>query len=165
MHVRPLGTTLYGSWNLSQEVPSFADTNLCISSIQLLMPSTRTSDLEFDGIKVMPSPFHQHGIDRPLYTYLQIYNLERDQEGRAAYQATYRLTPLTQKGATLQRDQRARREVGKSFEVSAEENPAEFKKIDVSDLDSGMYVLSVEVLDRRSGRTISQERTLEFYEP
>lgn len=169
MHVRPLGTTLYGSWNLSRTIPSFADTQLCVSDLQLLMPSTRKSELEFDGIKVMPSPFHQHAVDRPLYTYLQIYNLARDTEEKSAYQATYRLTPRVTQRAGLQQNEAGAggetREMGKSFEVTAEENATEFKKIDVSDVEPGVYTLSVVILDRRSGRSITQERTIELFEP
>jgi GWxTD domain-containing protein len=156
-HIRPIGTSLYGSWNVQKTIPVFSPTEPGMSDIQFLMPAQSKSDLEFDGIKVAPSPFSYHPQDTPLYSYVHIYNLRKDGEGKSAYEARYVLAPAGKPSeATV---------VAQSLEVTAEDIAAEFKKISLSDTDPGKYVLTIEVMDRRSKQTTRASRTVQVFEP
>jgi GWxTD domain-containing protein len=163
MHVRPLGTNLYSSWNEQKIVPTFDGPELALSDIQFLLPSTAKSMLEFDGVKVAPNPYNQHPSDSPLYTYFQIYNLARDQEGKSSYDVRYLVTSAedtTVDGANLRTT-----ELGAAVDVTTEEFAAVFKKLDISDLEPGRYTLIVSVTDRRSSKGTRITRPLVVFSP
>jgi GWxTD domain-containing protein len=157
MHIRPIGTTSYGSWNIRKEIPVFSSTALEMSDIQFLIPARTTSELEFDGIKVAPSPFTSLPHDKPLYTYVHIYNLSKDAEGKSAYNARYYFAPGNQTASASP--------VAQSLEITPEDVAAEFKKIDVSGFDPGTYKLTIEITDRKSGHTVRTSRSVQVFEP
>lgn len=163
MHVRPLQTNLFASWNEQKVVPSFDGPPLAVSDIQFLIPSTAKSLLEFDGVKVAPDPYTRHSNDSPLYTYCQIYNLAKDQEGKSSYDVRYLITPAGDTSAAAPAPRTA--EVGASVDVTTEDFAAVFKKLDLSDIEPGPYTLTVSVTDRRTGRGTRTSRVLAIYAP
>ena len=165
MHVRPLGTNLYSSWNVRKTVPSFVGPDVTTSDVQFLLPSTVPSALEFDGIKVAPNPYRQHPVDRPLYVYLQIYHLQRDQDSTSAYDVRFLAEPAAEQGSPGEVSSRHTQEIGSAIDISTEEFAALFKKLDISGLSPGRYTLIVSVTDRRSGKGTRLTRPLEVFAP
>jgi tetratricopeptide (TPR) repeat protein len=163
MHVRPLGTNLFASWNDQKTVPSFNGPELAMSDVQFLLPSTAKTMLEFDGVKVAPNPYSQHPTDRPLYTYCQIYHLAKDQDGRSSYDVRYLVTAANDTAAD--RAGRHPIELAASIDVTTEEFAAVFKKLDISDLETGQYILTLSVTDRRTGKGTRTSRPLTVYSP
>jgi hypothetical protein len=159
LSVRPLETNLYASWRTVKRVPAFQDPGPLLSDIQFLLPSTARGSLEFDGIKVAPNPYQGHPTDRPLYAYCQIYGLTRDADGRSSYDVRFLIAPTTP-GAEARET-----EIGALVDLSADDFATVFKALDLSDLESGAYTLTVSVTDRRSGAGVRQVRPLEIYEP
>ena len=157
LSVRPLETNLYGSWGTVKQVPAFQEPGVSLSDIQFLIPSTSRGMLEFDGIKVAPNPYRAHASDQPLYTYCQIYGLTRDADGRSAYDVRFFVTPASSGTGES--------EIGALMDLSAEDFATVFKALDISDLESGAYTLTVSVTDRKSGAGVRRRRPLEIYEP
>ncbi len=60
-----------------------------LSDLQLLLPASAGPSIEIDGVKVVQSPFNTYPREKPLYAYLQVYNLVKDISGRASYDVAY----------------------------------------------------------------------------
>jgi hypothetical protein len=168
MHVRPLEGNSFGNWK-SDKVISPPSPGLALSDIQYLLPSDIKSTLEIEGVKVVPSPFRAYPIDRPLYTYFHIYGLVKDAEGKCSYRIRYLLSHA-EEGKTLPAidpddpgstatilEDRSRE--------GEEETAAEFGVLDLSKLNSGRYVLTIAVTDRKRVQTILARRELDLFEP
>jgi hypothetical protein len=130
-----------------------------LSSVEFLLPSDQELSIEIDGIKVIQSPFETVANDRPLYTYVQIYNLIKDISGNTEYTAAYRINPGTSPSrgsATLLLE--------KTVE-GTEDMATEFRPLDLSGVDEGMYTLTVSITDRKRVHTLSRSRTIEIVHP
>jgi hypothetical protein len=156
MHVRSEGEKVIGTWSEFLNVPKFQGTSFSLSGLQLLLPSTRPASIEIDGVRILQSPFRSYRRDARLYTYLQIYNLVKDAEGKTKYTAVYDLIP---------RDPPAPEESIRLGEVTrdfAEDSRAEFLPVNLSTAPPGKYLLRVTVTDRKRVETLSREREIDI---
>ena len=158
LHVRPLGTHLLAGWRTNVRIPTYATADLSVSDVQLLLPSNVKNAVEIQGIYVIPSPFRAYPRDRPLYVYVQIYNLVKDADGKTAIAIEYTLAPANSSGneAIV---------VGRKERLGDDEFSAEFTALDVSKIAAGEYTLSVVVTDRKRVKTLARSRPIELYAP
>ena len=156
MHVRSAEEKLIGTWSEFITVPVFERTSFSVSTLQLLLPSTRPASIEIDGVRVLQSPFRAYRRDAKLYTYLQIYNLVKDAEGRTRYSATYDLIP----GDPFRPEDSIR--LGESTRDLTEDTRAEFLPVDLSSARPGKYRLRVTVTDRKRVETLTRDREIEI---
>lgn len=159
MAIQPVGTNCVGTWSRTLRIPSFASKDMQLSSVEFLLPSDQELSIEIDGIKVIQSPFEIVANDRPLYTYVQIYNLIKDISGNTEYTAAYRINP----GTSPSRGN-ARLLLEKTVE-GTEEMATEFRSLDLTDIDEGTYTLTISITDRKRVHTLSRSRTIEIVHP
>jgi tetratricopeptide (TPR) repeat protein len=154
-HVRALQVPAVGTWTERLHVPSFAGKDFMLSDLQLLLPASYGPLIEIDGVKVQQSPFKSYARTKPLYAYLQVYNLVKDIKGAAAYTAKFTIAPVGDPDdATLltevQRD------------LADENTRSEFQMLDIKGVSPGKYVLRVEVTDRKRVEMITKTRVIEI---
>lgn len=168
MHVFPLEGNSFGKWKAEKSIPP-PTPDLALSDIQYLLPSNVKSTLEIEGVKVVPSPFRAYPVDRPLYTYVHIYDLVKDADGKTLYRVRYLLTPVDEgKPLPVINPDDTGGTTSVLFERSREGNEefaAEFGTLDISDVSPGRYVLTVAVTDRKRVQTVAAQRELEIFEP
>ena len=154
-HVRALHVPALGTWTEQFRVPSFAGRDFMLSDLQLLLPATYGPMIEIDGVKVQQSPFRVYSKAKPLYAYLQVYNLVRDMQGYAGYTARFSLAPADNPGestllAEVKRD------------LTDDNTRAEFQTLDIAAIDPGRYTLTVAVMDRKRVQTLMRSREIEI---
>jgi hypothetical protein len=171
MHIRPLGTNFYGYWNTPALVPAYRPTDFSLSDIQLLIPSNQKTAIDFEGIKVVPSPFNRHPRDRKLYIYCQVYGLVKDAEDNTSYQATCSLVPFrdevgpTEMGATNAVSRPAGIVLAEKGRRGRDESEPLFLTLNTEKIDPGRYRLTVTVTDKNRVQDIVRSRIIELYEP
>jgi len=157
LHLRPEGTNLVGEWRQKKVIPNFATNDLVLSDIQFLLPSPLKTKLEIQGIKVGPSPFRIYPRNKPIYVYFSMYGLVKDSFGKTAYDIVYSLSPETSPNKVAMKKQ--------GFNIGVDETASELLTLDVGDLDTGSYLLTVAVTDRKSGRAASRSVPIKLYNP
>jgi hypothetical protein len=153
-HVRALQAPALGTWNEQLRIPSFKGTDFMLSDLQLLLPASYGPLIEIDGVKVQQSPFKSYSRAKPLYAYLQVYNLVKDIEGSAGYTARFTVAPMgdSENVAVLAEVKR---------DLSDENTRSEFQMLDIRGVSPGKYVLSVAVTDRKRVQTVTRTREIE----
>jgi GWxTD domain-containing protein len=156
-HVRALQAPAVGTWAEPYRVPSFAGRDFMVSDVQLLLPATYGPVIEIDGVKVQQSPFTRYSSGKPLYAYLQVYNLIRDIQGSAGYTARFTLAPADnpQESTLLAEVKR---------DLTDESTRAEFQMLDIAGVSPGRYTLTVAVTDRKRVETLVKSREIEITE-
>ncbi len=154
-HVRALNTFAVGTWVEGFHVPSFAGKDFMLSDLQLLLPASYGPLIEIDGVKVQQSPFKSYSRARPIYAYVQVYNLVKDIKGAAGYTARFTLAP---KGDP--EDATVLAEVKR--DLSDENSRSEFQMLDIKGVNPRKYLLTVAVTDRKRVQTISRSREIEI---
>jgi GWxTD domain-containing protein len=154
VHVRALTVPAVGTWTEHVRIPSFAGKNFMLSDLQLLLPASAGPSIEIDGVKVVQSPFNTYPREKPLYAYLQVYNLVKDFSGKAGYDVAYAIAPKDEPTestllAELKRD-------------LSDDSRAEFRQLDVSKVEAGTYLLTVTVTDRKRVQTLTRSREIEI---
>ena len=154
-HIRALNVPAVGTWSEPLRVPSYAGREFMLSDLQLLLPATYGPLIEIDGVKVQQSPFKGYSRAKPLYAYVQIYNLVKDITGAAGYTARFTLAPKGDpEEATVLAEERR--------DLTDENTRSEFQMLDVKGVRPGTYVLTVAVTDRKRVQTVSRSREIEI---
>jgi hypothetical protein len=153
-HVRALQTPAVGTWTEQVRVPSFKGTGFMLSDLQLLLPATYGPLIEIDGVKVQQSPFMSYSRTRPLFAYLQIYNLVKDMSGSAGYTARFTLAPID-----LPNEASVLAEVKRDL---TEDTRSEFQMLDIKGISPGKYLLAVAVTDNKRVETLVRSREIEI---
>jgi hypothetical protein len=153
--VRALNTSVVGTWVEGLHVPSFAGKDFMLSDLQLLLPASYGPLIEIDGVKVQQSPYKSYSRAKPLYAYVQIYNLVKDIKGVGGYTAKFTLAPKgnPEDAAVLAEIRR---------DLTDENARSEFQMLDVKAIDPGKYVLTVAVTDKKRVQTVSRSREIEI---
>jgi tetratricopeptide (TPR) repeat protein len=154
-HVRALQAQVVGTWSERLRVPAFTGKDFMLSDLQLLLPTTDDSSIKIDGVKVQQSPFRSYSRAKPLCAYVQVYNLVKDIEGKAAYNAKFTIAPNDDP-----EEARVLAEVKR--DLSDKSYRAEFQMLDIKGISPGKYVLTVSVTDRKRVETISRSREVEI---
>lgn len=154
VYARALQVPALGTWTEELRIPSFIGNDFMVSDLQLLLPASFGPSIEIDGVKVVQSPFRTYSRERPLYAYVQIYNLVKDTYGKASYTVQYALAPKDDPDeVTVLAD--AKRDL-------TDDSRAEFRTLDVRGLKPGMYVLRVSVADKKRVQTLTRTREIEI---
>ena len=154
VHVRALDVAALGTWTEQIRVPSFAGRDFMVSDLQLLLPASSGPSIEIDGVKVVQSPFRTYSREKPLFAYLQVYNLVKDINGKAGYTAQYTLAPQDDPAeATVLAEEK--RELD-------DDSRAEFRVLDMKAFKPGKYVLMVSVTDKKRVQTVTRTREIEI---
>jgi hypothetical protein len=156
MHVRSAGETVIGTWSEFINVPAFGHTAFSLSDIQLLLPSTMPASIVIDGVRILQSPFRAYRRSAKLYSYLQIYNLVKDREGKTRYTATYDLIPRD----PLRPEDSIR--LGEVTRDLTEDSRAEFLPVDLSAVPPGRYLFRVTVTDRKRVESLARSREIDI---
>jgi hypothetical protein len=154
-HVRALAGQAVGTWSERLRVPAFAGNDFMISDLQLLMPASHGPVIEINGVKVEQSPFKSYTRARPLYVYIQVYNLVEDIFRAARFTATFTIAPLDVPDAA-----KVLAEVTR--DLSDETNSTLFEMLDIKGVDPGKYLLTARVTDRKRVQTITRSREVEI---
>jgi hypothetical protein len=159
MHIRALQGDMLGTWRQSVRVRDFSRTELMVSSIQLLRPSTDPSSMVMDGIKVVQSPFSSHVRTGLLYVYFHIYHLVADDFGNTLYTVSCIL--LSPDASDLTQG----KVISEVTKKGREESAAEFYQLDVSSVSPGKYRFAVVVTDYKRVKTLVAEREIRILKP
>jgi GWxTD domain-containing protein len=154
LHVRALNVSALGTWTEHVRIPSFAGTDFMLSDVQLLLPATTGPSIEIDGVKVVQSPFQTYPRAKPLYAYLQVYNLTRDLYGSAEFSVQYVLAPQDDPSDTT-----VLAEVNRQL---TDDSRAEFRMLEIGSIDAGKYLLTVSVTDKKRVQTLRRTREIEI---
>jgi len=154
-HVRALNAQALGTWSERLRVPAFMGRNFMISDLQFLLPASHGPVIEIDGVKVEQSPFTSYPRTKPLYVYVQIYNLVEDDFGAAGYTATFTIAPRDDPD-----DAKVLAEIRR--DLANETAGAVFQMLDVRGIGPGRYVLTTRVTDRKRVQTLTRSREVEI---
>jgi hypothetical protein len=127
-----------------------------MSDIQFLLPSSREPAVEIEGIKVIQSPFTAILEGQPLYVYVQVYNLVKDALGKTALSVEYAVSP----GDKPNPDDETV-VATKAYEGN-EESAAAFEILNLQELGTGHFTLSVRATDRKRVQTIGGSRPFDI---
>jgi tetratricopeptide (TPR) repeat protein len=168
LHVKPLTGTSFGSWKGTKRIVANSPA-LSMSDIEFLLPSSATSTLEIDGVKVIPSPLRVYLLNKPLMLYYHAYNLVEDMYGNTATEARYYLTPLSAGSPETAFDPESPPENSTKLEDQRREGKepteAKFASLDVRDLSPGRYQVTVVLTDRKQFATIVSSKTINLVSP
>ncbi len=158
LHVHPLGVEAFGRWKTRTRVQDFSSRDFLLSDLQFLMPSSSSSSIEINGMKVIQVPFTIYRHGNPVYVYYQAYNLAPDNDGQTSFTTEYSLTPAD--------DQKSERRIllMKSDRKGNEESSAEFAALNIDKIEPGKHILSVRVTDHHRGRSSERSRIIELVE-
>ncbi len=154
VHVRALKVAAVGTWTEQIRIPSFVGHDFMLSDLQLLLPASSGPSIEIDGVKVVQSPFKSYPGGKPLFAYLQVYNLVRDINGNAGYTVQYALAPRDQPAETT-----VLADVKRDL---TDDSWAEFRMLDISQIKPGTYTLTVSVTDKKRVQTLTRSREIEI---
>ena len=166
----PLGYRAAGRWESAVRIRDYTERQLNLSDIEILRPAEGKSVMQVDGIMVMPSPLSLHRTDEPLRTYVQVYHLTQNPEGKTAYTLEYRLDRMKSNFGFFGKLARVfgagkKESLSFSFEdVGDQESTSHYVPLSVEDLEPGEYTLSVKVNDRLTDHTIKRSRVIEIVE-
>jgi hypothetical protein len=108
-------------------------------------------------MKVEPSPLWIYPSTKPVYAYVHVYNLVKDDTGKTAIRVQVSLQEIGSTGPPI---------VIKELEKQGTEQfyPL-FLILDVSKVDPGNYMLVVSVTDRKIFKTIKASRPVRLFRP
>ncbi len=165
-HAKPNHTNLLGGYqNLLVNLPDYSANILSISDI-LLATSIHASDspgkFTRHGLKITPNIMKSFEIDRPVYIYFEIYNLELATE-MSSFSIEYtiqskkenkgKIFGLFGKGKKTSVTVSSDRKSNSTFSF-------EHLAIDVSNLKKGEYTLNIKVTDQKNQRSANKETSL-----
>ncbi|MBC7188588.1 MAG: GWxTD domain-containing protein [Calditrichaeota bacterium] len=155
VEVEDLNSGMRGSLQTWVQVPTFADSGLQMSEVELAGSIERAvADNPFvkSGFQVLPNPSRIYGLDSPfLYFYCELYNLVAGQSCLRQWSV------VDDQGNPVHAGQRSMRPRAPTA-VWAE-------KINLLGVASGRYVLRLAVTDSASGATVQRETPFWFSNP
>jgi tetratricopeptide (TPR) repeat protein len=143
---------ILGRWRREVQVPFFSAVDLGLSSL-VLAPGTTLLDREA-ALKGMPIDF-TYPRKTPLASYVEIYGLTPDRDGRSHYHVSYSFAPMRSLVGSILKSGRA-----VTFEFDREtESSMAFERliIEPDRLAAGRYRVTVSVTDRT--RNVKSEST------
>ena len=143
-------------------IPDYQGDALMISDLKLstgITPTDRTGPFVRKGFNIVPHPLRAYGRGQLVYVYYEVYNLGMGEEGRSSYETYYEVTPEDIPGLRG-RPPRQSGEMGKvlmTYEGEGDTSEeAVFTAIDTTDLEPGVYMLTVTLKDRHTGESVSR---------
>jgi GWxTD domain-containing protein len=158
-YVDPVDLPALGGLKVRASIPSFHKDSLSTSDIQLayfIAPEEKSKVLSKTNMQFIPNPARRFISTDPLYVYFEIYNLTPDEQGQTSFKIKYSAedTENKKKGGFLGLFG-AEQMTGISLEsarTGTSESTAEFRILDVSQLEVGKKKLVIRVEDNNSGQ-------------
>ena len=168
-----IGLMIFGIGSaIAAGIEDYSGSDLAMSQIQLATDISSASDsCQFvkNGLKIIPNPSGRFSREDLLYSYLEIYNLSLNSAGQGQFSIEYQLTHTKprKKGVTnlfgllgggepssvsIQNEQQ-----------SSGEYSIEYLALDVNNLQSGSYELTITIKDELSEENISRKTKLFLY--
>ncbi|MEM1127099.1 MAG: hypothetical protein AAGI71_10635 [Bacteroidota bacterium] len=161
VHLSPEEVPLVSASKRSLAVPAFEPGALGLSDVlvaarlepRTAMPTTRADYL------ILPNPTRSFERTRPVFLFVEVYELTRDERGETAYEVAYTLTPVR----TRRRLFRRRSSValtGQYEQRGVLLDPVETAQLDVQDLKAGRYQIQVTVTDLHTGEAVARTQEI-----
>jgi hypothetical protein len=172
LFAHPKGVELLGKSELTVRAPDFGGAALTMSDIQLALQirSDSVRSLFYkDGLRVVVNPTHKHSVQRPLYTYFEIYNAAKDARGRTNLELDMAIRPSNLANGIFSGIASL---FGKKegFFVSSEVERmkpdgalVKYLAIDVTRMQPGEYVLEIRITDKLANEKVTRSVPIEFY--
>ena len=94
-HIEPQDMDYLGGYKFRWAIEDYTSSKLAMSQIQLatdISPASDSSQFVKHGLKIIPNPSGRFSRDDLLYSYLEIYNLALNSNGRGQFSIEYQLT-------------------------------------------------------------------------
>lgn len=165
-HAKPNHTNLLGGYqNLLVNLPDYSSPYLSISDI-LLATSIHASDspgkFTRHGLKIIPNIMKSFEIDRPVYIYFEVYNLELAAEMNS-FSIEYTIqSKKANKGKVFGLFGKGRK-ISVTVSSDRKSNSTfsfEHLAIDVSNLKKGKYTLEIKITDQINRQFVNKETSI-----
>lgn len=164
----------FGIFTAPLQISDYSSDRMLLSDVKLaasILPTDAAGQLVRNGLFITPHPARLYSSATPVFIYYEIYNLDRDAEGRTGFRTELEiaareprrnivlrfLTALGRMVSQRSDDQTAY----VTFEDSGT-SPDDFKytSIETADLDPGTYTMTLTVTDLHSGQ--QDTKTVDF---
>ena len=171
-HIKPQNMDFLGGYKFRWGIDDYSGSELLISHIQLatdISPASDSSQFVKHGLKIIPNPSGRFSRENLLYSYLEIYNLTLNSDGRGQFSIEYRLTHTNPRRRGITNLFGLLGGVGtssisiQSERESAAEFSVEYLALDVNNLQSGSYELNITIKDELSNENVSRQTNLFLY--
>ena len=154
------------------EVPNFTTDDLALSDIMLAYRVEETDDgqpltpneIARKGLSIQPAPWSVYSTDWPIYLYFEVYNLSLNEDGVSDYDVEMTLTPLdTRRGVARIVGNILGRQQGVSVSYEGAGTVQDehlYQILDASRQETGLYTLTLTVVDNVTGRRVEREQDL-----
>jgi hypothetical protein len=169
-HVRSLDNSCLGSVRLHKTLDNYHRGNFDLSDIQVasfIEPSEISSEFVKNGLLVIPNPAGSFNRDKPVYLYFELYNLIMNESGNSYITIDYTLTAKERKKKKTLFNLFGLLGKAKIHSISIQNEQsysadfaAEYLALDVSNIPSGSYTLSVRVTDTSAGISVEKSKTV-----
>jgi len=169
LHSQLQNSPKLGAYSFTKEIPNYDLPELSISDLLIAYSITPTSDeypINRSQLKIVPNPFQRVEIKEPFHLYYEIYNLTYGADDQTSYSISYSIETESQARKLLGLGRKKDAAV-LSIETSGESvssSPIEYAQIDVSNIEPGRYILSVEIVDNNTGIATQRMAQIEIYE-
>ncbi len=154
LHARVLDGVHVQSIRFEYAVPEFTSTGLQLSDILLADSVDALPDAKLrDEVILYVNPSGKFQRNAAPVVYFEIYNLEREPDGRTRYRIAYSLTPKYRGEPGAVTLQTSEQRGAQGMEIS-------YVSLDLGEAVPGEYLLEAEVEDLATGRTAVAERLL-----
>ncbi len=171
LHAKAQETGLLGGFKFVYDVPDYSGNTLQLSDIELAYAIRPAKDPKFthDKLDILVNPSARFSQLKPFHTYIEVYNLKKDNEGKTRYEITHKLK-LTKSNKSAFAKFFSLFGVGKKSSISLtnmregnNEEAIEYIALDTRSIDAGQYILTIKIRDLNSSQTAAKEKSLLLY--
>ena len=171
MHAKPEKTPLLGGFKFDYNVQDYSGEDLALSDIELAYDIKPAKDPKFThkDLDIMVNPSAKFSHLKPFHTYVEVYNLKKDEAGKTRYEITHKLKLTKSKKSALQKFI-SLFGVGKKSSISLtnrregnDTEAIEYLALDTRAIELGQYTLTIKIRDLNSGATVAKEKALLLY--
>ena len=154
------------------EIPDFYTGELAVSDVLLAYHIEEVEDgkpaMPMDVVRgdlsITPAPWSVFRVDQPIYLYVEIYNLQRGEDGQTQYDVEAVLKKKdTSRGVARAFKKLFGRQKGVSVAFTGHgqaTDEAHYLILDASHEEPGLFTLTLRIRDRISGKTIERHTDL-----
>jgi len=171
-HVEPRDLDYLGGYRFRFGVDNYADSALQMSQIQLstdIRSTIDSSKFVKNGLFIRPNPAASFSRNNLMYSYMEVYHLNTNAEGKSLFSIEYNLTHKNPKKRGFT-NLFGLLGGGKPSSISIQneresigESSVEYIAFDVSNLQTGNYELTITLEDELSGKKTDRQTNLILY--
>ncbi|UCF64103.1 MAG: GWxTD domain-containing protein [bacterium] len=171
-HVEPREVDYLGGYRFRVGIDDYADSTKHLSDIQLATEIRNASDsTKFvkNGLYIRPNPAARFPRESLMYSYVEVYHLTTNADGKSLFSIEYNLTHKNpkKKGFTNLFGLLGGNKSSSISILNERESWGEFSReyiaLDVSDLQTGDYQLTITISDEMSGWKDERQTNLTLY--